>query len=39
MPILNRLVIKDFVKKVVERVEKSYLEFINIGLYKSHFNF
>ncbi len=30
---------KSFVEKVTDRVGKSYSEFIDIGLYKSHFNF
>src|SRR6266498_4659521 len=30
--------LKGFVKKVTDRVGKPYLEFIDIGLYKSHFS-
>ncbi len=30
--------LKGFVEKVTDRVEKPYSEFIDIGLYKSHFS-
>jgi len=35
---INYRDLKSFVEKVTVRVEKPYLEFINIRLYKSHFN-